>query len=1148
MNQLKGTNNLNQKNHQQIKSTQLHTFPNIQSNNVFSENDELCYELDQSTYSNISNSNKSQQNNSSNTIQMISELSDLNNNEQNEPLKYINHLQINKNSIGIKNKNKKMRNKNENFDLNEDNDENNNKYNDYITLNILNNSSSDNYIINEINSKNNNDNIDNENENENIDNEWNVPKITFSGISKVSKAISSEINEYDNDDFCTSTNNNINNINIIQENLNIKKNLKKNKNKNDNNLENNLIHKKNIESKFSTEDNYRTINLLSSQYSNMDFLKQTLNNCLIKSGYKDIIENSQKILTKSSSLDFLNEYSNFKPENEKIKKNLIMQMVLFTNMKNEMEILKKDNDDLVKKINLYKKEKILNDKIKEEIINDNNKKLNEINFLKNKIKKYKDITRNYNIIKNKLKSLIKKNDHLIKNNDKIITENKELKDELIKLKKMKKSMNDNKDKNDNNDEEKKELINKINQLLKENKNLYDIIDKKNIQINDLEKNINDQKININNYLEKISQFQDKIIQKTNNNNSKNKTQAHSQTSTYNSKISIKEESNEFNKTNNLLLLNLYDINNNIKNSNNGNNININLRQNEDNNDLNFNNNYNINYYENKILEKNNTIQKLESENIYLIHQNELNQKQIKELLNIKSEYNLIETQNNELKNKINELKEKYTNLIGENNINNKLERNNLEEQIDKLNKINKKKEEEIYTLKEESEKINKKIIFTYNTLIDLIKKSKVYVSEEFQKNNMNLFLQEFKDLIENSNNNIILEENFDEIKAMELISNFINLIPNEIEILFKKIISLQKDYDKASSIVCIKVKNNNIVNKTEKNKKMSRKGNNYSNINSDISLYKKISKYKTIENRLFFRNRPIKIKKLNITEFSNNINDSMNKIIQNSKKKLNSDIQNDEEEENKILKKCNTNLYNESINSSRSVNFKIMLNKKISPFHTIQFNKTNDNNIKIGINLKKLNFFKNNEEKKNISNNWNINNDKKNSIFKHKENISNINNKEEYFIIKRNISMKGKSNDSHIYNITKKNNTINKINNNKNSNNQKNDFKLLKNKLINNGFKIRKSMKKKIPQKMCIYQNEQKKYDNLNNNGKYLRNESSISQKTSITNNNQQTYRRKILHKSNNFSVNIKGNKKDIIYFNSSISSGNKRNNSFNIN
>lgn len=36
-----------------------------------------------------------------------------------------------------------------------------------------------------------------------------------------------------------------------------------------------------------------------------------------------------------------------------------MQMVLFTNMKNEMEMLKKDNDDLVNKVKAFKKEKLI---------------------------------------------------------------------------------------------------------------------------------------------------------------------------------------------------------------------------------------------------------------------------------------------------------------------------------------------------------------------------------------------------------------------------------------------------------------------------------------------------------------------------------------------------------------------------------------------------------------------------------------------------------------------------------------------------------------------------------------------------------------------------------------------------------------------
>ena len=162
MNLLKRTN-VHQNNQEQKKSIHLHNIPSVERNNTLNENDEFCYELDQSTYSNISNSNKSQQNNNS-TIQMISELSDLNNNDnyQKEPLKYINHLQVNNNYIDIKNRNKKKKIKNKNFDLNIKTKDNENYYKEYITLNNLNDSSSSskNYDINEIDIKNNDDNID----------------------------------------------------------------------------------------------------------------------------------------------------------------------------------------------------------------------------------------------------------------------------------------------------------------------------------------------------------------------------------------------------------------------------------------------------------------------------------------------------------------------------------------------------------------------------------------------------------------------------------------------------------------------------------------------------------------------------------------------------------------------------------------------------------------------------------------------------------------------------------------------------------------------------------------------------------------------------------------------------------------------------
>ena len=98
MNQLNGKNNVHITNLPHIRSGQLETMPSLENNNLLSENEEYCYELDQSTYSNISKTNKSQSN--SNAIQNISQLSDLNIEDNNQyyelPLKYVNHLPVNK--------------------------------------------------------------------------------------------------------------------------------------------------------------------------------------------------------------------------------------------------------------------------------------------------------------------------------------------------------------------------------------------------------------------------------------------------------------------------------------------------------------------------------------------------------------------------------------------------------------------------------------------------------------------------------------------------------------------------------------------------------------------------------------------------------------------------------------------------------------------------------------------------------------------------------------------------------------------------------------------------------------------------------------------------------------------------------------------
>ena len=1126
MNQLKGKNNTNQSNLPHIRSNQLETMPSLENNIILSDNDEYCYELEQSTYSknSIKNSNKSNQSNNSNTIQMISELSDLNiNNEQHIelPLKYINHLPIDENKKetkkdpNINNYKMNLDKKKKIFDI-ENNIDNNNSENNSKNYSY-------NYEMNELNINNNN-----QNNNNNLDNEWDIPKITFSEISQVSKAMSSEGNELmiEKEEF--DSNNNINSINMIKENLKIKKKLIKNQKEhesdNDNNL-NYLIHKKNIDSKLSTEDACRTINLLSSQYSNMDFLKQTINNCLLKSGYRDIVDNSQKFLTKSSSFDYLNEYSNAKPENEKIKKNLIMQMVLFNNMKNEMEILKKKNEGMNKRIYLLKKELINYEKKKEEISNENNKRMNEINYLRNKIKKYKNYYKDYELLKSEHKTIIKKNEQLIKNNGKMIYENEKLKEELIQLKKYKRD-SDNENYNYN-DKEKKEFINKINQLTKENKNLNEFINKQKLNIINLENIINDKNIDISNCQETI-----KILQHKNDSKANSKQKAHKNKSTQKDELN---KQNEEKRLKNLLISQNEAPTKNEKSKN---------ILNKKNNKLTFHNNKHIKniqnnqieYYNNKLQEKKIIIEKLQSDNLILVSKIESIESQMKELLEMKTNYDELEKQNNDLKNEINDINIKYTELIEENNKSNNKKQNNLIEQIDKLNIINNQIERELNINKQKLENISKKLFLSYNTLINFAKKIKIYASKEFQKNTMNLFLKGFKELIEKLNKKRINDNQIEIGKEYELesIYDFINLIPLEIEILYKKILTLQNDSNNSNNMNCCSLKKNNLNNK-EKIENIN-KNNLNQNAFSDFPQNKKISKYKPAEcnNNMIFRNKEIKIKKLNITDLANSGSNSTKKEMKNSKiNNHNLDTQKNNSL-NKNNKKYITNLYSETIKNSKCDNFKRAPIQKINSFTNCQFN--NEYDKKGGINLKKFSFNQSEEDKNNNNSvtKKDINNNKESLSSRGK--ITKELNDNKYHLSKK-AEIKNSKNDVKNYNINRKTNG---------NNNERIDFKSVRNKILNNEFKLKNSVKKK-PQKLLFLNNDINDNNNtINIKEKLFHTEIfSIGSIDAERDTQKFAYKKKILHKINNFSVNIKEGRKNTISFNSSINSAKKKNNSF---
>ena len=115
--------------------------------------------------------------------------------------------------------------------------------------------------------------------------------------------------------------------------------------------------------------------------------------------------------------------------------------------------------------------------------------------------------------------------------------------------------------------------------------------------------------------------------------------------------------------------------------------------------------------------------------------------------------------------------------------------------------------------------------------------------------------------------------------------------------------------------------------------------------------------------------------------------------------------------------------------------------------------------------------------------------------------------------------------------------------NKENEKNEKNDFKSIRNKLINSEFKLKNSIKKSAPQKLWYLSNETKNNKNIKEK---IKNDNSLPGTIEFSNNNQNyAYRKKILHKVNNFSVNVKDSRKNAMSFNTSISCGKKKNNSF---
>ena len=320
-------------------------------------------------------------------------------------------------------------------------------------------------------------------------------KFSFDEISIVSKVNSSigkdnmNLKIEDNDSIKVSQNikdkkNNLNNFQIIINKLN-KEKLE---------LEENL-HKEYLENK-----ELKNLN---------EILKQTIENYIIKSGLKDIISNTSKKLDKTP-INFLSEFTRYKIENEKIKKNLLLQQILSNEIKTEIENLKKENKSLAeinKKLQFDKTEQVNGN------INGNNEE-----YLKNLSKINQELNQNYLNLQKDFALLNQNNEDLIKNKEKIIKENEILKKEVDYFKE---SYLKEKDKNENDFilNRNNELIKKINNIEKNNEQLKIIIDKQKNEIENMKDIINiknNQIIQNNNEIEnykKEYQYINELIKK-----------------------------------------------------------------------------------------------------------------------------------------------------------------------------------------------------------------------------------------------------------------------------------------------------------------------------------------------------------------------------------------------------------------------------------------------------------------------------------------------------------------------------------------------------------------------------------------------------------------------------------------------------------
>ena len=507
---------------------------------------------------------------------------------------------------------------------------------------------------------------------------------------------------------------------------------------------------KNLEEKLKNE---YLINKENKNY--IEVLKKTINSHLLKNGNINNLDNASKQLNKKE-IDILIEYMSFKQENEKIKKQLVMQQILYNDMKNEILNLRQENNELkILSDKLSKENKTLK-KIKEEISYRYDKLRVESEEIKNNLSKYEvefnncqknnneyirlktvnsELSINYEKQKNMIKNLQedfnkinKNNNDLNKYNEKLIKENQQLKRELfLKTNEIEnlnnKNINEIKENNDILLKEKKELLNDLKNIENKNMELIEIKDNQKIEIDSLNNIINNKNNELVNYLKEIENLKNNNIYNVINNNS-------------NEKLSSE--------------------------------INLDLI---------------INNIQNELKEKNKLIEDLKTQNSNLIKENDYKENIIREYLE----------KENIKKVDINNYDKKY------------------KDEIERLNTIIKQKELEIYSFKNNEKSYNKIVDLSFQSIQEFINKiknydefkenQKLYLDNDINENNSenNLFttsLKEFMNKMEEekkSINNYYNGNNIPLIEKIKKINIFTNIIPYEIDNLYNKIKEIQQE-------------------------------------------------------------------------------------------------------------------------------------------------------------------------------------------------------------------------------------------------------------------------------------------------------------------------------------------------------------------